>query len=545
MNRPSNDKVASGRKVSAHKSRVSKKPTSLAFKPSLEALDERVVPAAATGSISGHVLQDLTGNGPSSDDTGLGNVTVSLVRLSGGGSVVGSQPSASDGSYSFGNLTPGQYAVIESVPGGDVLTSPAGGVDVVQLKNGQQVTGQDFDNFQTPVTGNVTGISFTVTKPNGKSTTVTNLHGNTKQGDTITANFTVTGSSPVTLSLVSYNATSPHFNAHTASQDALLADSTGTFAPGQYSLTVQLPNNFYHVAFVVGAAIDHLGAPNSGISYSTQGRLLSADSGGAHGVQNGNLTGAVTDSSGNALAGTTVTVTNLANNDQTVVTTNRGGAYRLTGLQAGLPYSVTVSDANFASQTTQLTLARGGNTLNFALSSQLTSPATVSGFVTDTNGNALSGATVTVFQNGQPFTTTSLSDGSFIISSSGLVAGTDNFTVSDAGFTTLTGQVTLTGGSNSEDFTLAALPPELSGVATDTNGTTLFGATINVVDSTGATVATTTTAPDGSFSFNGIAAGTYTITASDLTGGGDTLLQDTVSNVALGTGSVNLNLTLS
>jgi protocatechuate 3,4-dioxygenase beta subunit len=263
------------------------------------------------------------------------------------------------------------------------------------------------------------------------------------------------------------------------------------------------------------------------------------------GGQHSNLTGAVTNTSGNALAGATVTVTNLADNAQTVVTTNAGGAYKLTGLQAGSTYSVAVGDANFASQTTDITLALGGNTLTFALSSQLTSPATVSGVVTDTNGNALSGATVTVFQNGQPFTTTTLSDGSFSISSSGLVAGTDNFTVSDAGFTTLTGQVTLTGGSNTDNFTLAALPPELSGVATDNLGTTLQGATINVVDSTGATVATTTTAANGSYSFNNIPAGTYTITASDLTGGGDTLLTGSVSNVALGTGSVTENLTLS
>jgi hypothetical protein len=541
MNRPSNDKVTSGRKVGARKSQATSKPTSLSFKPNLEALDERVVPAA--GAISGHVFQDLTGNGLSSDDTGLGNVTVNLFRLTGGGGLVDSQPSAADGSYSFGNLKAGLYAVTEAVPSGDVVTSPAGDFYLVQLNNKQQVTGEDFANFQTPVTSTVTGISYTVTQPNGRTTTVTNLHGNTKQGDTVTANFTVTGSSPVTLSLVSYNATSPRLNAFTSTQATILANATGTFSPGQYSLKVQLPNNFYQVDFVVGAALSQFGQPGSNVSYSAQGRLLSADSGGTHGVRRGNLSGVVTDSSGNVLAGATVTVTNLADNSQTVLTTAADGTYHDNGLQAGLIYSLSVSDANFASQTTQVSLAAGANKANFALVAQLTTPATMSGFVTDANGNGVSGATITVVQNGQTFSTTTLSDGSYTLS--GLAAGTDNVTVTDPSFSALATQVTLSGGSNTEDFTLAALPPELSGVATDPLGTTLFGATINVVDGNGVTVATTTTAADGSYSFAGIAAGTYTITAKDVINNGDTLLQDTVNGVALGNGSVALNLTLS
>jgi hypothetical protein len=589
----------------------------------LEALDERVVPAS--GAISGHVLQDLTGNGLSSDDTGLGNVTVNLYRFTfGGASLVGSQPSAADGSYSFGNLSAGWYGVTESVPGGEVLTAPTpGSFRVVHLNSWQQVGGQDFDNFLKPVTSTVTGISYTVTQPNGTSTTVTNLRGNTQQGDTVTASFTVTGSSPVTLSLVSYNAPWSSFNAYAASRQTILADSTGTFSPGQHSLMVQLPNNFYQVDFVVGAAIDHFGPAGGNIFYSAQGRLLSADNGGTHPLQRGNLWGAVTDSSGNVLAGASVTVTNLANNAQTVVTTNSKGVYRVNALQAGLNYSVAVSDANFVSQTRQIALTTGTNTANFSLVSQagatltgtvtdagnvgpisgatvtltdstgatiastttgtdgkytftslqlgsdtitvsdtgfikqstgvtlfvgtntdnisLQQAAAMSGVVTDSNNNPITSATVTVSENGQTFTATTGSDGSYTIS--GLTPGTVNVTVSASGFTPVTTQVTLKNGTNNDSFALGAQQAELSGVVTDPNNTPVNGATINVVDSSGFTVASTMTAPDGSYSFNGIPPGTYTITGTFTDNVTDTLLKGSVSGVVLGTGvTVNLQL---
>src|SRR5438270_4442321 len=79
------------------------------FRPGVEALENRLVPAS--GSISGHVLQDQTGNGLTADDTALQGVTVKLYRDANHNGILdsmdwlaGSRVSASDGAYSFGKL---------------------------------------------------------------------------------------------------------------------------------------------------------------------------------------------------------------------------------------------------------------------------------------------------------------------------------------------------------------------------------------------------------------------------------------------------------
>jgi len=85
-----------------------------------------------------------------------------------------------------------------------------------------------------------------------------------------------------TLSLISYNAPDATFNASDASQQTIYKLATGTFSPGQHSLTVTLPSNFYQVDFVCGAAINQLGPSGSNIFYSAEHRLISADNAGLH-----------------------------------------------------------------------------------------------------------------------------------------------------------------------------------------------------------------------------------------------------------------------
>ncbi len=59
-------------------------------------------------NISGTKFNDITGDGFSGDDTGLGGVTINLY-LNGGSTPVASTVTAADGSYSFTNLGPGTY----------------------------------------------------------------------------------------------------------------------------------------------------------------------------------------------------------------------------------------------------------------------------------------------------------------------------------------------------------------------------------------------------------------------------------------------------
>lgn len=91
------------------------------------------------------------------------------------------------------------------------------------------------------------------------------------------------------MALVSYVAPSPVWDPSVAYQQKTYRVQTGTFGPGTHTLTVQLPNTYYQVDFVCGPVIDQLlpsqngnayGPDSANITYSSQGRLLSADNDG-------------------------------------------------------------------------------------------------------------------------------------------------------------------------------------------------------------------------------------------------------------------------
>jgi uncharacterized surface anchored protein len=330
------------------------RPAATPFRPGMEQLEDRRVPANL-GSIAGHVFIDPTGNGAAPDNPPKGGVTLNLYQDTNNSGVkdtgdvkLTSQLSAADGSYSFGNLAPGRYFVTESVPSGWVRTVPAlSSAYTVDLADGQASTGNDFDNFQKLNTGAVTGISFDVTH-DGVTKTVTNLRGQTQQGDTVTANFTVADGTTAVVTLVAYDAPGPTFDANTASQQVPVQIVGGTtFAPGPHSLTVVLPPNYFQVDFVCGATITQLGPAGSNIFYSAQGRLLSADNGGTNAVPQGSISGHVLtdtdfsgtfDSNNTGLAGATVTLTGTDSTGHAVsmtTTTDANGNYNFAGLSAG------------------------------------------------------------------------------------------------------------------------------------------------------------------------------------------------------------------
>jgi hypothetical protein len=225
----------------------------------------------------------------------------------------------------------------------------------VNLADGQAATGNDFDNFHKPNTGAVTNVSFQVTD-NGTTKTVTNLRGQTHQGDTVTVNFTVSTSvTSATVTLVAYDAPGPSFDANTASQQVPIQIVGDTFAPGQHSLTVVLPQNYYQVDFVAGSAITQLGPAGSNIFYSAQGRLISADNGGTNPVPpptaslsgtvfSDNSGSGVVDATSTGLQGVTVTLTGTVNGQAVTLTTttDANGNYSFTGVVPGT-YTVQVT----------------------------------------------------------------------------------------------------------------------------------------------------------------------------------------------------------
>ena len=92
------------------------------------------------------------------------------------------------------------------------------------------------------------------------------------------------------LTLVSYIAPVPRWNASTAYEQQIFDEASGTFAPGTYSLTVLIPNSYYQIDFVCGPAINVLvpltyngsayGPDNSNIWYHGEDRFIDSDNGG-------------------------------------------------------------------------------------------------------------------------------------------------------------------------------------------------------------------------------------------------------------------------
>src|SRR5207248_1233871 len=83
-------------------------------------------------SISGKKVLDITGNGVTTDDTGLGGITITLYKdanntgvYDAGDTVAATTTTtAGTGAYAFNNVAPGKYFVVETVPSGYFQTVP-------------------------------------------------------------------------------------------------------------------------------------------------------------------------------------------------------------------------------------------------------------------------------------------------------------------------------------------------------------------------------------------------------------------------------------
>lgn len=110
-------------------------------------------------TISGASFTDLTGNGPTGDDTPLGTVVINLFRdannnnaldAADGAAIASTTTAAGTGAYTFTGLGVGRYFVQEVVPAGATLTSPATpGYHTVNVSlSGLNATARNFYNFQ-------------------------------------------------------------------------------------------------------------------------------------------------------------------------------------------------------------------------------------------------------------------------------------------------------------------------------------------------------------------------------------------------------------
>ena len=243
---------------------------------------------------------------------------------------------------------------------------------------------------------NLQDIEYSVYNPaTNTTTTPSDLSGNTQQGDTVTVTFTVPAGDYDQLSLVSYNAPEPFYNANDANLQTVFQSVTAFEAPGTHTLSITLPPNFYQVDFVCGTVITTLGpeSTNPNNFYHAQNRYIDGDNDGVNPVGSGvlSVTGEVyndtnadgkLDSGDQALGNVTVTLTGTdvyGNAISETATTNSSGVYCFSGLpfsnSAG--YTVSVSPPSGYSDGS----ATVGNGRQRADGTATTSPEGVSGIV--------------------------------------------------------------------------------------------------------------------------------------------------------------------
>jgi uncharacterized surface anchored protein len=177
--------------------------------------DDYQTPTGAT--ISGQKFNDITGNGITSDDTGLGGVTIKLYK-NGSTTALATTTTAANGTYSFTNLAAATYKVVEVVPSGWTQTGGIGGYSFV-VASGKTYTGKNFDDFHNI---SISGIKFNDITGNGFSTDDTHLGG-------------------VKIYLYKNSGTSPVASAITASNGTYSFTNLG---PGTYKVQEVVPSGY-------------------------------------------------------------------------------------------------------------------------------------------------------------------------------------------------------------------------------------------------------------------------------------------------------------
>lgn len=516
--------------------------------PNLTNNEDEVEVDPVFGSISGNVSRDT--NGDNEGNTPVAGITLSLVDIS-GNPVLGSNNLAliaitdGSGNYSFTDLPPGSYRVVETVPAGDVAVNDVDGGNLaingdttpITLTGGQTVANQDF------VIAALGSISGTIRQ---------DVTGDS-QGDVPLPGVVVvllqTNGSPVL----------------DENNDPI---TTVTDEFGNYSFPVITPGD-YRVAHVPPGgmiAVDDMDGGNLTINgdQTAISVLPGADVTGQDFVDAAlvSLSGSVladADDDGDGdtgISGVTITLVNASNVTIATTTTNNLGQYSFANIPAGSyrivetqPTGYTsVSDADggnldIIGDLSAIVLLPGANLTGQDFVEILN--ATITGIVqadtnNDNNGDApLGGVTITLLdENDLPVaTTTTNPDGSY--SFPNVLPG--DYTVVQ---TDLTGYVSLTpnevavslppGGSAFVPYVDEQLGTITGIVDADTTGngtgdTPLSNVTVTLKDENGNDIdsdpntpgvqpTTTTTAPDGSYSFEDVPPGNYTVVETDLPG---------------------------
>ena len=304
--------------------------------------------------------------------------------------------------------------------------------------------------------------------------------------------------------------------------------SATTDTAGNYRIDGIEPGNYTLVAYRTGFL---RATSNPGVVFTVEGDTIQQASLTIVPAASGSLSGKVTDTSGNAVPGASVTFTST--DGQTYQTpasgTDANGNYSFPNVQPGT-YTGTASKAGFGSATqTSLTVASSTPLMvDFTLTP---GPGAATGRVVDTSGNPIPNATV-YFTSGTPATTaaTAMTDATGTYTVASIAAGTYNVTATATGFgTSAPISAVIVGATTTTvpDITLGAVANgTLGGLVTSTGSNTPVAGVTLTITNTGTgqaispapvTTGTATAASDGGQINYGpvtLAQGTYTVTAT-------------------------------
>ncbi|WP_263357909.1 DUF4082 domain-containing protein [Acidicapsa ligni] len=324
------------------------------------------------------------------------------------------------------------------------------------------------------VTPSVSGYSFS---PATQSATINNSHVLGLNFTSNTAAFTISGS-----------ISGAGGNGATVSLSGAATATTTANASGAFSFT-GLANGSY---IVTANKIGYIITPNSQSVIVNGTNATTAFSSVA---QTYSITGTISGAGGN---GATVSLSGAATSSTTA---NASGVYTFSGVTSG-SYTVTPAKTGFAftPPSQAVTISTASGTANF------TSVAThsITGTISGAGGN---GATVSLSGAATASTTANASG---VYTFAGVVAGAYTVTPSKAGyvFTPASTAVTVSTANVTANFTSAVQTFTITGTISGTGGN---GATVAL---SGTKSATTTANSAGTYSFTGLAVGSYTVTVT-------------------------------
>jgi Carboxypeptidase regulatory-like domain len=430
------------------------------------------LPAGVGGIVTGTVTA-------TSNHQPAGRILVEALRRTDAGlQVVSSAASQADGSYSLAGLFPTSYLLRFSAIGYRTVWYPG-----VPAEAGAKLVGNAAAVVDRGIDAVITG------RP-------ASIQGSIDPGDTLQQ---VTATVQAT-SLVG-NVTKPIATATTVGGKYRLANLP---APGTYQLSFTAPG--YQPTTVVTTV--------GGGQQRYQPTVLLS-------VGNGQIGGTVTGG-GQPLGGVVITTT-VNGKDVTVGSPTSGavGSFLIPNLPTPQTYVITFTAPGYGAQTSVVQLGPGQsrNDLRVAL---IPGVGSVTGVLTDSAGNRLGGATVTVGGAPTAMTTTTLTTGAVgYFSVNSLPApGEYTLTFSLPGYaaTTVPIQLTADGAPPTVRVTMATALGSITGVITEPDGSPQQGATVTATDgrqnwqvqSTGASPGLA----NGGYLLANLLPGTYTVTVT-------------------------------